>query len=288
MASMTMEERFYHKVRLLQRRTKCSNTVCKEFVRMFKEFGNPTSSAIDSFDKKAKMVAGVDYFKLHGCPSCDKYVYSPDDINEHCPYIKKDGTVCGHPRYSEGKEPWELAFYFPVHRRIQALLRIPAFKKMLDHEFTRPRARDPNIMSDVYDSPAWKEFMGPPSKPCRRIGLQGCTDGFQAFNCGSLGFHPIEYAILSLPPALRFKPEFMIIHMFLPNKVKGISQKKYFDFASKYELNALFCEGETEVPRYPTPSIRNPVPRSPSVIMSPASYLTVFVIFSPRISLEPV
>lgn len=244
MASMTNEERFYHKVRLLQRKTKCSNTVCKEFVRIFKQqHGNDTNTGLGSFDTKMKAVAGTNYLKLHGCPKCDKYVYTPNDRNGNCPFVKEDGAVCGHPRYNEANEPWEVAFYFPMHRRLQALLRIPAFKKMLDHESTRPRANDPNLMSDVYDSPAWKEYMGVPSQPCRRIGLQGCTDGFQAFNCGGLSLSPIEFIIISLPPALRFKPEFMLLLMFLPTNVKGLSQKKYYDFSCKYEMDALFHKG---------------------------------------------
>lgn len=136
-----------------------------------------------------------------------------------------------------------MTFYFPLHKRLQALLRIPGFRELLDHEFTRPR--NENLMSDVYDSPAWQSFMGPPTKPCGRIGLQGCSDGFQAFNSGSYGMKPIEFNILSLPPALRFKPEFMLLLMLLPINVKGFAQKKYYDFAADYELNSLFYRGNS-------------------------------------------
>lgn len=238
---MTADEHFYHKVRLLQRRTKCSNTVCKEFVRLFKKENGTSNKGLVGFDNKSKAAAGTEYIKLHGCPKCDRYIYRPGDPNSNCPFIQ-NGTVCGHPRYNEKKKPWELAFYFPLGPRLQALLRIPGFKQMLEHEFTRPRAHDPNIMYDIYDSPAWKQYMGPPSQPCRRIGLQGCTDGFQAFNCGGYSVTPIEFAILSLPPAERFKPEFMLLLMFMPTNVKGFSQKKYFEFASN-EINALFYKG---------------------------------------------
>ena len=114
---------------------------------------------------------------------------------------------------------------------------------MLDHEYNRPRPRDPNIMYDVYDGPEWQKLMGTPTQPNDRIGLQGCSDGFQAFNCGSVSFSPIEFAILSLPPALRFRPEFMLLLALLPTGVKGSSQKKYYDFAASYELNTLFHTG---------------------------------------------
>ena len=72
---------------------------------------------------------------------------------------------------------------------MRAFLQLPGFRQLLEHEYRRPRARDPDIMTDVYDGSAWREFMGPPTSPCERIGLQGCTDGFQAHVSGSL----IEY-----------------------------------------------------------------------------------------------
>ena len=54
---------------------------------------------------------------------------------------------------------------------------------------------------------------------------------------------PYEFANFSLPPALRFKSEFMLLMMLLPTNVKGFALKKYYDFAAKYELNALFHQG---------------------------------------------
>ena len=135
-----------------------------------------------------------------------------------------------------------MAFYFPLHKRLRALLRIPGFRRMLEHEYTRPRPAE-NIVSDVYDSPSWKKIMGEPAQPCKRIGLLGCTDGFQAHNCGSLGLNPVEFAMLSLPPALRFKTEFILLMMLLPPNLKGFGLKKYFDYAAKYELNRLYYRG---------------------------------------------
>ena len=128
-----------------------------------------------------------------------------------------------------------------MEHRIRALLRVPGFRALLEHEYCRPRAG--NIISDVYDSPAWQRFMGPPNSPCNRIGLQGCTDGFQAHNTGTLSLKPWVFSLLSLPPALRFKTEFMILLMFLPPHVKGYGQKKYYDFAAAFELNRLYHTG---------------------------------------------
>ena len=106
---MTEEEGFFHKVRLLQRKTKCSNTVCEEFVSFFKQYSNKsTGRGLKTFDTKAKKAAGLDYLVLHGCPECNKHVYGPNDRNVNCPFIKKDGTVCGHTRYDETNKPWEV------------------------------------------------------------------------------------------------------------------------------------------------------------------------------------
>jgi len=108
---MTEEEVFFHKVRLLQRKTKCSNTVCDEFVSIFKKANKgKITGRLENFDRKAKRAAGVQYLVLHGCPKCKKYVYGPKDRNLNCPFIKEDGTVCGHTRYNDGK-PWEVSLF---------------------------------------------------------------------------------------------------------------------------------------------------------------------------------
>ena len=133
------------------------------------------------------------------------------------------------------------AFYYPLRKRLRALLRIPGFKALLDYEHSR--CSDAQIVSDVYDSPAWQQFMGKPKKPCDRIGLQACTDGFQAYASGTLSLKPIVFSILSLPPSLRYKSEFMLLLMFLPTNVKAWGQKKYFDFAARYELHSLYTRG---------------------------------------------
>ena len=263
------EETFFHKIRMLQRRTKCSNFVCDEFVKTFKTCSGVQSS-IKKFDKRAKDLAGVNYFVLHGCPGCDRHVYKPEDEELTCPFVKDDGNVCGHARFNASNQPFEVrvfvpflflclslrrvfirhtitftqkVFYYSMEQRIRAFLRIPGFRSLLEHEYTRPRPTNPNVMADVYDGSAWQTFMGPSSSPCNRIGLQGCTDGFQAYVSGTLSLKPWVFSILSLPPALRFKSEFMILLMFLPTNVKGYGQKKYYDFAATFELNRLHHTG---------------------------------------------
>ena len=137
----------------------------------------------------------------------------------------------------------QVCFYFSIEDRLRAFLQIPGFRQLLEHEYSRPRARDPDIMTDVYDGSAWREFMGTPTSPCERIGLQGCTDGFQAHVSGSLSMKPVVWSNFSLPPALRFKTEYMFMHMILPSKAKAHGLKKYFDFAADFELNSLYYTG---------------------------------------------
>lgn len=109
-ATMTDEDRFYHELRLMQRRTKCSDYVCQQFVKVYKNHGHEEAGArgILSFDRKAKKAAGVNYIVLHGCPECNKYIYKPDDQHVNCPYKKDDGTICGHPRFNTDKQPFEV------------------------------------------------------------------------------------------------------------------------------------------------------------------------------------
>ena len=55
---MTQEDSFLHNVRLLQRKTKCSNTVCDEFVRLFHQYRNKnTGRGLKTYDTKAKRAA---------------------------------------------------------------------------------------------------------------------------------------------------------------------------------------------------------------------------------------
>ena len=103
------EDRFYHQVRYLQRKTRCSNVVCDEFVKLYKKFSpTPVRSSIYGFDKKAKEGAGCDFIILHGCPQCNRHVYKPTDREETCPFIKENGTVCAHPRFNNKGKPLEV------------------------------------------------------------------------------------------------------------------------------------------------------------------------------------
>ena len=121
-------------------------------------------------------------------------------------------------------------------------MRLPVYRHMLEHEFSRPRHH--SLISDLYDAPAWQTFMGPCVSPNNRIGLQFCVDGIPAFAANTLSLKPAEFVNLSLPPTERGKIENILLLMLLPSSMKGDQSKKYYDFASRYELQDLFDNGK--------------------------------------------
>ena len=137
----------------------------------------------------------------------------------------------------------QTVFYFPLIARLKKLLRCKQYRGMCQHEVNRPEFRSgTNLMTDVYDSPAWREFMGPPTARICRIALQFCIDAIPAFAAGTLSLKPAEFVNLSLPPAIRTKTENILLLMLLPASLK-VGQKKYFDFAAEFELNYLAHTG---------------------------------------------
>ena len=131
--------------------------------------------------------------------------------------------------------------YLPIRPRLDKLLQLPHYVEMLQHEFSRPRNAE--YLTDIYDGDAWKEFMGPPTFPTKRIGLVYCIDSFPANKEGSFSVKPGGYMVGSLPPAQRGKPENMLMTIIIPTGVKDDAQRKYYDFMAQYELNELFREG---------------------------------------------
>lgn len=88
----------------------------------------------------------------------------PEDKSLQCP-------LCGQARYNSRGKPFEEVFYFPLKEKLKSLLRLSSFRKSIDHEFRRQsHNQNEDIISDVYDSPAWKSLMGPPVHPNNRIG----------------------------------------------------------------------------------------------------------------------
>lgn len=106
------------------------------------------------------------------------------------------------------------------------------------------RARNDDIMSDVYDSPRWKELMGVPTATLLRIVLQLCVDGVPSFKRKELfSIKPVQYLILSLAPELRYQACNMLVQMLLPAHLKGLEAKKYYDYVAADEMNDLHRQG---------------------------------------------
>ena len=131
-------------------------------------------------------------------------------------------------------------FYFPLKPRLKALLRTPQFRKLIEHENERPSNDD--LISDIFDTPAWKSFAGAACVPVQRIILQFCIDAIPAFAAGTYSLKPAEFINLSLPPSIRGRAENILLLMLVPATMKA-GQKKYFDFAARYELDNLFLNG---------------------------------------------
>ena len=132
-------------------------------------------------------------------------------------------------------------FYFPLKPKLSALLQIKKYYEMCQHEFTRPRNAD--LITDIYDGEAWKEFMGPCHNPNDRIGLVSCGDGIPAFAAGTHSLKPWMHKNMSLPPGVRSKIKYMLLWMLLHESIKPEGQRKYFDFAIDYELKDLYTRG---------------------------------------------
>ena len=123
------DDEFLHEVRLLQRRTRCSNFVCEEFVKTYKKFSpdpvktRTVKTRIREFDNRAKNAAGCNYIILHGCPECNRHVYLPTDKATSCPFVKQDGNVCAHPRFDEHGKAFEVILLLvPPTRSVHAYL----------------------------------------------------------------------------------------------------------------------------------------------------------------------
>ena len=90
---LTDDELFYQRVRYLQRKTRCSDVVCKEFEKVYREFSpTPVQISLRSYDKNTITKSGCDFIALHGCPDCNRHVYKPTDAEQDCP-------ICNNSHY---------------------------------------------------------------------------------------------------------------------------------------------------------------------------------------------
>lgn len=112
-----LAEAFFSDLRRLQSRCKCTEAMCADITATFgKYIGLKESrcfkSAAKQRDKVLQEKAGIVCFSIHGCVGCDKFVYGPGDHHTHCPFVKSDGTICGHPRFDDNGQPHEVRLLF--------------------------------------------------------------------------------------------------------------------------------------------------------------------------------
>ena len=225
-------------LRKVQRLTACTTTTLYTFLDIMDPYlvTGCTTQEIKTAEKELCARSGATMIKLNGCvgPNC-MHVFEPKDKDTHCP-------DCEHPRYNDVGRPNEVGFYFPLRDQLASLLRIPAYKEALGHEWRR--SKSDHLMSDVYDSPRWREKMGPPTPKVERIAIQGCVDGVPAHNRKNAGsVKPWQYTILSLAPWQRYKAINMLNMMLILANLKGDAAKKYYDWAAAYEINDLHLNG---------------------------------------------
>ena len=156
---------------------------------------------------------------------------------------------CGTSRFDDKGKPREFVVWFPLEDRLTRLLQLQQFCEAMRHENRRAQGdpSDPDIITDVYDSPWWQELMGPViGLKITRTGLLLCIDGFPAFHGkhkGAPSLCPAEFVLLSLPPNLRYDPDNILMWMLIPDTMPASKQLKYFNYVCAAELNPLQLQG---------------------------------------------
>lgn len=108
-----LAEAFFSDLRLLQNRCKCTEAMCADITATFGKYmglkeSHCYKSAAKKRDKVLQKNAGIECLSINGCVGCDKFVYEPGDKRTQCPFVKKDGTICDHPRFDVDKNPYEV------------------------------------------------------------------------------------------------------------------------------------------------------------------------------------
>ena len=210
--------------------------------------------------------AGQKSVFLHGCTTagCLK-VWPPEDKEDVC-------ESCGNTRFDEAGNPRDFVIWFSLKTRFTSLLCLPQYHEACKHEGKRRKndgymtgiylfsvcSQHYNLFlyvymfADIYDSPAWQEKMGPvvrrdDGEVCvTRLGLLFCTDGFPAFNQkrkGAISLLPAEFINLSHGPHIRYDPDNVMIYFLIPNHYSAETQRKYYKYVTKVELNPLQRDG---------------------------------------------
>ncbi len=123
-------------MRRLQQKCKLSQLQIDCIVKMMVKFGLG-SVDFQSADRKMQLESGVEMIVLHGCVHKDEdgqvcqHVFGPQDERSRCP-------KCNHSRYKEnGRTPNEVVYYFPLEKRLKALMELPTYARLLQVFYLR-------------------------------------------------------------------------------------------------------------------------------------------------------
>ena len=133
-------------LRSFQNKTSCSTRHLQRMLETFSPFlAKEAPASVKKADKVLQDAAGAKYEILNGCVghNCE-HVYGPLDGATHCP-------SCNTARYKENGAPKEIVFYFPLKKRLEALMRTARYRHLLTYEHRRKK--NDEYYSDVYDSP---------------------------------------------------------------------------------------------------------------------------------------
>ena len=117
-------------IRRLQQQCKMSNLQAKLVAELLEKYGYIKGDLCGA-DREMRDESGVELIKLEGCVHENddgevcQHIYGPGDKRTCCP-------KCGTSRYREdGRTPNEVVYYFPLRPRLEALLKLPSFLKLL-------------------------------------------------------------------------------------------------------------------------------------------------------------
>ena len=165
LSTLSQEERVYIALRRVQDESRCATRTLKLVVNALRPFlkCNVDLKNLVKTDKKMQSASGASCLRLHGCVSCHRHIFSPNDKLRHCP-------LCQHPRFDDAGKPHEVAWYFPLRDQLKRLLSLSRFRQLLEHELIR--AKKARYYTDVYDTLRWFQKIGAPTPGVIRIVLQ--------------------------------------------------------------------------------------------------------------------
>ena len=163
-------------------------------------------------------------------------------VNECCSFEGLDQDrceLCGEARFNSDGQARKSVVYLPMRPRLLSLLNTPGFINLIKYDH---KPLD-NQLCDIQDSTEWRRIMSPiqQSNPSS-LALACCVDGVNKgkFSVKNPSLWLFCTKLLSLPPAYRNKPEFILLQFVLPAKPKRFGA--YADIYAK-ECARLYAEG---------------------------------------------